>query len=385
MKRLGMTILALGLSFFPAVVQGEWAVAKRITWTPGESIYPSLAVDPSGNPHVVWQDNTHGSYEIYYKKSSDGGTTWTSNIRLSWNYSAFSAAPQMAADSQGRLHVVWHGYMPGNTDVYYRKSTDGGASWSSTIKLTSIAGSSIVPAIAVDFSGNLHVVWVDDTSGNREIYYKKSTDGGAIWTGRKRLTWNSGESYKPVIAADSSGGIHVLWHDSTPGNDEIYYKKSPDGGTTWTSSQRLTWTSGDSLFPDIGVGSPSNIYAVWHDYTPGDPDIHFKKSTDGGGTWTASQNLTRNSTVSGYPAIGVESLDNLHVVWHDSPPSNIEVYYKKSTDGGVTWTPSQNLSLNAGHSMFPVIAVDSSKNLHVVWNDGTPGEADIYYRKFIHR
>ena len=45
------------------------------------------------------------------------------------------------------------------------------------------------------------------------------------WQATKRLTWNSGDSWYPAIATDSSGNIHVVWHDYTPGNREIYYKK----------------------------------------------------------------------------------------------------------------------------------------------------------------
>jgi hypothetical protein len=36
-------------------------------------------------------------------------------------------------------------------------------------------------------------------AGNKEIYYKKSTDGGGTCMS-ERLTWNSGESVVPVLA-----------------------------------------------------------------------------------------------------------------------------------------------------------------------------------------
>jgi hypothetical protein len=42
--------------------------AKRLTWDIGFSYYPALAVDASGRVHVVWQDNTPGNYEIYYRR-----------------------------------------------------------------------------------------------------------------------------------------------------------------------------------------------------------------------------------------------------------------------------------------------------------------------------
>ena len=72
--------------------------------------------------------------------------------------------------------------------------------------------------IAIDLSNNIHVVWLDSTPGNYEIYCRKSTNGGVTWGGVKRLTWNSGSSYNPAIAMDSSNNIHVAWNDETPGN-----------------------------------------------------------------------------------------------------------------------------------------------------------------------
>jgi len=54
----------------------------------------------------------------------------------------------------------------------------------------------------------------------------------------------------------------VIWEDSTPGKNEIYYKKSTDGGITWTTGRNLTKTSGDSLFPAISVNSSDSLYAV---------------------------------------------------------------------------------------------------------------------------
>jgi hypothetical protein len=112
--------------------------------------------------------------------------------------------------------------------------------WSPSQRITWNAGSSIRPDIAVGSSGQLHVVWADFTPGNLEIYYKKSTDGGYSWMPSQRITWNSGDSAEPALAVDSSGNVHVVWFDDTPGNREIFYKKSTDEGSMWMSSQRIT-------------------------------------------------------------------------------------------------------------------------------------------------
>jgi hypothetical protein len=71
---------------------------------------------------------------------------------------------------------------------------------------------------------NIYVVWDDNTSGNWEIYFKNSDNGGATWI-TKRLTNNAGMSFFPAIAVDGPN-IYVSWEDYTSGNSEIYFKKS---------------------------------------------------------------------------------------------------------------------------------------------------------------
>jgi hypothetical protein len=98
----------------------------------------------------------------------------------------------------------------------------------------------------------------------------------SAWT-FKRLTWNSGGSWLPDIAVDLNEHIHLVWQDHSPGNWEIFYKKNTDGGTTW-STERLTWNSGWSRDPTIAVDSNPHIYVVWHDDSPGNYEIFYKKN-----------------------------------------------------------------------------------------------------------
>ncbi len=75
------------------------------------------------------------------------------------------------------------------------------------------------------------------------------------------------------------------------------------------------------------------------------------------------------------------------LVFHDQG----EIFYSESSDHGLTWTIPVNLSLNAGTSQFPALAIDSLGRKHVVWQDNTlPGgsgqfdnEIRIFYKNFI--
>ena len=109
MRRTGLLIAALGFGLYAQIAQADWAPAKRLTWNSGYSWEPAVAVDSSGRVHVVWHDDTPGNFEIYYKRSTDGGSTWTAPQRLSWN-TVDSEFPDIAVDSSGHLHVVWHDF-----------------------------------------------------------------------------------------------------------------------------------------------------------------------------------------------------------------------------------------------------------------------------------
>jgi len=251
--------------------------------------------------------------------------------------------------------------------------------WNVTKRLTFNSGSSKVPAIDVNSNNHIHVVWSDDSSGNWEIFHKKSTNGGTTWTS-KRLTFNPGDTYSADIAINSSNHLHVVWDNDTSGNWEIYPRLSTDGGATWTS-KRLTYNSGSSAHPAIAIDSSDNLHVVWDDSTPGTGEIYHKKSTDGGATWTTKR-LTYNSGGSYYPSISVDSSDNLHAAWHDYTPGNSEIFYKQSTNGGSTWT-TKRLTYNSGNSGIPAIAIGANDHIHVVWQDDSPGDFEIYYKKGI--
>jgi hypothetical protein len=119
------------------------------------------------------------------------------------------------------------------------------------------------------------VVWYDTSPGNEEIYYKRSTNGGTSWT-TTRLTYSSGLSRFPKIAADLNNRIHVVWYDRTPGNDEIFHKRSTDGGTTWTT-KRISYNSGYSQLPAMATDSNDQLYVIWEDDTPGNLEILLRK------------------------------------------------------------------------------------------------------------
>ena len=364
------------LLFFSAMAYGiTWSTKKRLTNNEGGSGSPAIAVDGS-NVYVVWCDDTPGNPELYFKKSVDGGITWTAGKRITHN-AGNSMFPAIAVNGSN-IYVVWEDSTPGNKEIYFKRSDDGGVTWAVGKRLSYREGQSMAPDIALNGS-NIYVVWYDDRNlvRNRGIYFKRSDDGGITWTAHERLTNNVGDSSLPAMAVEGSN-IYIVWyyHISGTGYSDIYFKRSDNGGITWTADERLTNNIGDFSYPTIAVDG-LNVYLIWHDNTSA--EIYFKRSDDGGITWTVEERLTHNSGFSVRPAIAVHG-SNIYIVWEDSSSGNQEIYFKNSDDRGVTWTAGKRLTNNISSSYAPDIAADGS-NVYVVWEDNRGGDYEIYFKK----
>lgn len=387
MRRTGVLIAALGLLVFVQVAQAQWTPARRITWSSVYSYDPAIAVDASGNLHVLYQRKPDYSSDIYYVKSTNGGATWTSSQRLSWSYS-LANLKALSIDSSGNLHVVWRDLRHSDYgEIYYKRTVNQGTTWQ-TGKILAQGGERGVgsPHIAVDSSNNLHVVYSIyhmSEEGDGDIYYKKSTNGGVTWT-TKRLSWTSGLLGNARLAVDSLDNLHLVWAYETAGAVYVYYKKSTDGGATWTAMRRIGWDWECADVLRIAVDPSDNIYLVWNFSIEGEGGLVCRKSTDRGATWSKGQFLTATPKPPLMGAnIAVDPSGKVHLVWRDNIPWFSEIYYMKSVDGGITWTSSKRLSWTSGLSYYPDIAADPSGNLHLVWSDDTPGVNQIYYKTFI--
>ena len=386
MKRTGIMLAAFGLFLFVQTAQADWTTIKRITWTSGGSYAQALAIDSNDAIHVVWVDTTPGDPQIFYRKSTNGGATWSGAKQLTWT-SSDMRFPAIAIDSNDNIHVAWEDWW--DWEIYYRRSTDGGSTWTQTKRLTWTWTSSDNPALATGTDSNIHFVWSEKiypAINNSEIFYKRSTNWGSTWssTQTQKLIARPGISSDPAIAVDSNNFVHVAWVEDSYGS-EIFYKRSTDGGTTWRALRELTTTSGVySVMPAMATGSNNTVHLVWADSEAGNKEIYYMRSSNRGASWSAAKRLSWTPVESIVPNIAVDSSNTIHVVWFDqaSSPNFIQILYMSSTDGGTTWNTPEELTWYSGTfyeylDLGPDIAVDSADNIYVLWNEA----GDIYYMK----
>jgi hypothetical protein len=378
-QKLGLSIL---LIIFLTVSSSSHALSqsdvqswikRRLTKNAGYSVAPAIVV--SGvNLHVVWHDNTPGNNEIYYRQSTDNGSTWGKTKRFTKN--AGDSTATAIALSGSNIHVVWADETPGNYEIFYKRSVNNGVTWRKAKRLTRNTGWSSPPSIAA-WGNKIHIAWTDTIPGKNEIYYRRSVDNGVTWGKTKRLTKTVLDSGDAVIAV-SGRNVHVVWVKDTPVGSDIYYRRSTDNGVTWAKPKRLIQNAGSSDEPDIAV-SGDDIHVVWKDSTPGNEEIFYKHSNNNGDTWGQTRRLTHTTGESGYPAVAVMS-NNVYVVWHDNTPGNNEIYFIRSKNNGATWSKIKRLTQTAGTSERADASLSGSY-IHVVWDDYLSGNTEVYYKR----
>ncbi len=356
---------------------GQWLPDYRFTNHPDSSLTsPNNArcIAASGNIiHAAWYDNRDGNYEIYYKRSSDDGASWGPDIRLTVD-NAVSQRPSIAV-SGDYVHIVWNDRVS-NEEIYYKQSTNSGISWGANIRLTNDPNLSTYPSVSA--SGNVVIAaWSENRDGNYEIYCKRSADFGITWGADTRLTNDAGVSLQACCAV--TGLIaHVSWHDNRNGNDEIYYMRSTDGGLTWGADTRLTTLTGVSFFASMQAAGQF-VFAAWVENTDGNPEIYSKRSTDAGLTWEANVRQTNNPAISIRPTVSISG-SNFHIVWQDNVDGNDDIYYRYSTNSGASFSSIERLSNDPAFSVYPCHTV-SSAGIHCLWRDFRDGNWEVYYKR----
>ncbi|MGB8648787.1 MAG: sialidase family protein [Anaerolineae bacterium] len=236
--------------------------------------------------------------KLYVATSHDGGATFTPlPVRQSNNF-GLSLAGGGAIDSRGNVYFAWAGYSrsgnaQGPVSLYISKSMDGGQTWTGTLLDTSAAppdcsayrcegaflGAQIV--VTVDANDTLYALWNAGTvdRGPEQMYFARSTDGGATWTPRLDVSLapaGTGHAF-PVIVSGGAGNVRIAWMDNRNNSMwNVNYRTSADGGVTWSGETLLSsyvqgypyLSATGFAFPygdyfEMGVDDRGNTHAVW--------------------------------------------------------------------------------------------------------------------------
>jgi len=298
---------------------------------------------------------------------------WGPPVNLSMSDTA-SLFPDLAADTAGHVYVVWGEHSSDDifrSDMLLFRMWDG-QTWSPP---NDIAVGGHLPQIAVDSQGRLHVVRIARGLEYKRAWAQGDPSNAQAWTPGQDLSLRN--PYWPDMVIDSQDRIHVVF----TAEEGINYTRSIDGGDSWSDPIRLDIPRvGGAETPRLAVDRLNSVYVVWSDLevSVGGKDpmgigVSFSYSTDGGETWSTPRRIVTGDEGYEWPQVAVDSIGTIHVVWRYRDQTVGTVGYVVSSDRGESWSQVENLRLGSIGAYSHGLAVDSADGLHLV----IPGGGDL--------
>lgn len=274
------------------------------------------------------------------------GFSWGTTKALTTTTEAYGWQQGLAA-SGSRIHVVYRQLDPDGRIILYRRSADGGGSWSDPVELSrSTAGLSYQAAIRA-VGTSVDAVWVervDAATGAEAVYHRGSTDVGASWGAPKRLSPAASERVTLPTILRVGSTVLVGYTDGETGR--VFARRSTDGGTTWMARQALGTTTYEP-FPGLPgrAGAPSfaaGSGVIYVAYLSDVKTVMMRRSLDDGATWTPTTTI-ESSGDGALPKVAAPSSSAV-VIFGWSAGTSERAAIRRTADKGSHWAARQFVS-----------------------------------------
>ena len=199
---------------------------------------------------------TYGAGDaIYFTGSRDAGNTWRNPVKVAEQGKlslGMRRGPRIALTKDAIVITAITGEKGrgADGDILSWRSVDQGATWSTPIRVNDVAASARegLHSMAAGGKNTLFVTWLDLREKRTALYGSVSKDGGRTWS-PNRIVYQSPsgsvcECCHPTAVVDEAGEIGVMFRNWLDGNRDMYWVRSTNGGATFGPAAKLgagTW------------------------------------------------------------------------------------------------------------------------------------------------
>ena len=292
------------------------------------------AIAGSGAGAVFSDKIAPGGGKLYKLEQADLMTLATFNKSASSTAIAYSNQRKLCRESNGKLHEVFES----GGEAFYRNSTNDGATWQVTTRLSGGSGGSAAPCITMAGT-TVIAVWQRWNGSSYQIQTSRSTNGGSAWSAPAILATVTSASPGPIPSVSGCDNAAFLAYRTASGS--MNAMKSTNAGSSWTSiavvpGSTSTCNSPSSMmyYTPWMVAQSNLAYAT---NTPtNSPRIYYAYFDFDVNNWGGSTDITSvvpsQYTAHGNPCLAVapntRGTGTVHVVWDalaPAPPPNMKV------------------------------------------------------------
>jgi hypothetical protein len=291
---------------------------------------PSVAYDAA---HAVWMISSIPITasvtvpRVIVNRSTNGGLTWSTPVTVTTSSTADLDKNWTACDNHptspfyGRCYTTWDDHAAGNR-LFTSTSTNGGLTWGAP-KATANSGTGLGAQPVVQPNGTV-IVPASNANETAIIAYR-STDGGATWTSTSTVAAVSDHTEAgslrsgplPTAEIGDDGKVFVAWQDcrfrrGCRANDIVY--STSTNGTTWSAVTRVpidaTNSGVDHFIPGLAVtgsGASTKLGLTYYFYRTSACgsacrlEVGYIQSNNGGSAWSAHTDVAGPFPVSQTP------------------------------------------------------------------------------------
>jgi hypothetical protein len=295
---------------------------------------PKLAFSPDGALNAIYvvpkivPGRRFPAAALRFARSEDGGRTWGAPVTVT-DDSLFASHNFHAlhAGADGALYVAWLDGREGKSAAFITRSTDGGRTWSRNVRAsTGEACPCCRTALATARDGTLYLAWRTVMPGDiRDIVVARSADGGRSWSDEGRVhaddwVFPGCPHAGPTLQVDSTGALHVAWWTGKEGKAGVYYARSTDGARTFSPAIPLGVASfSRAAHVQMALAGPSTVAVAWDDGTRDIPAILLRVSRDSGATFADAVELSQPGVRATFPVV-TASDSAVMVAWSQTVP-----------------------------------------------------------------
>jgi hypothetical protein len=389
--------------------QTSWAAPAEVSDGSGSDWFPDIAVSDDGTVYVIWgsgiQRNSGwtgdetGDDLLRYREQR--GQVWSPINDINYTcVGGYTVRNSIVVGHDDRLHVLVRRCFMLSSFSAPADNAWSAQSWSEPLML----GTSYYNALATDSSGTLHALYNEAVYGTQgadgygsEIMYRRSTDNGQTWSVRRDLAELSGGDERMQIKTDGQDRLHVVWDHGSDWYTGLYnpqfgvYRRSEDGGLTWSDQVRLGIANEPVFQTALGLtleGDPLVVYR-----SAKNENIYFQTSPDGGNTWSApavvpgiSARPALESTLDRY-SLATDSANRIHLLAAGFPTASqnrsARPLLLHLVWDGQSWSPPEVVMAGVDYPFWPTLIAANGNQLHAVWFNysvqGGWGHRSVWY------
>lgn len=345
----------------------------------------SAAFDPTGRLWVAWAVHGH----VYVQHSEDRGGRFSPPVAVNVIPEAVGAGgeqrPKIAADAAGTVYVAWtHKLAELYTgEIRFSRSDDGGQHFSPPITVNDdrAVTSHRFASLGIDANGRVYLAWLDkrdrlaaEAAGRpyagAAVYYAVSLDGGRSFQPNRRLAAETCECCRIALDMDRAGRPVLLWRDIY--GDQIrdhsliaFRDADTPGPIRRVSHDGWRIDACPHHGPSLSVASNGVLHAAWFDNAPDRHGLFYARSSDRGAHFSVPMSFGDYDRQAGHPSVLAQG-ERVYLVWQEFDGERTHIRYRRSDDGGQSWTKARQAASTGGWADYP-FPLSNGAGVYLSW------------------